>query len=178
MDGQSWHSKSGDYVLPRDPGQRDAWTDDAAQQGKIGSQLLLQVAEVSPHDYVREALRLSRDDNVVVRRRLVLLDDVPVELTDSYYPATLARGTALVEDRKIRGGAVTVLAEIGHVPRFISESVQARNASPEERELLGSTGEQAVLVLFRVTMDEQRLPIEATEMVIADGRHLHYELAI
>jgi GntR family transcriptional regulator len=177
MDGQSWHSSSGDYVRPRDPGQRDAWTEEAAQQGKMGSQQLLQVAEVSPQDHVRDALGLAHDEQVVLRRRLVLLDDAPVELTDSYYPASLARGTALAEFRKIRGGAVTALAEIGHVPRFVSESVHARKATAEERELLGSTDELAVLVLFRVTMDEEGRPIEAAVMVIADGRHVHYELA-
>lgn len=177
MDGQSWRSGSSDYVLPPKPGERDAWTIEAAQQGKVGTQKLLQVAEVSPPDEVRDALGLGREEPVVVRRRLVLADDIPVELTDSYYPVSIARGTALAELRKIRGGAVAALAELGHAPRFVTESVHARMALAEEQEVLGLAGEQAVLVLSRLTMDEEWRPIEATVMVIADGRHLQYELA-
>src|SRR3954454_23367144 len=93
-----WTSVSMPYVS----GQRgDAWAAEAAQHGGTGTQKLLAVDEVPASASVAEMLGLSQGEPVVVRRRLILFDDHPVELADSYYPAAIARGTRLAEARKI-----------------------------------------------------------------------------
>ncbi|MEV4316773.1 hypothetical protein [Actinocrispum sp. NPDC049592] len=63
----------------------------------------------------------------------MLFNEQPVELTDSYYPVAIARGTWLAESRKIPGGAVAYLTDLGHPARRVREDISARLATPQER---------------------------------------------
>ncbi len=173
-----WVSLSQPYLGPRDPGQHDAWTDQAAQHGRKGTQRLVEVGEVSPPADVASALDIPAGQPVVVRRRVILLDDQPIELTDSYYPLPIARGTALAETRKVKGGAVTLLAELGHAPHTVQEDVTARMPTVDERAAL-NIGEEPVLVLVRRTLTVGGLPVEVSVATMpARGRHLTYQTTV
>ncbi|SCE71137.1 UTRA domain-containing protein [Micromonospora purpureochromogenes] len=179
MTGPEWLSVSMPYVVPRSPQDGDAWAEDATQQGGVGSQRLLEVAKVVPAVEVAEALQVQPGALVVVRRRLMLLNDQPVELTDSYYPASIASGTALAEPRKIRGGAIGLLAELGYRPGQVREDVYTREPDAAERRLLNLTGQDWVLGLTRLLSTRQGVPIEASVMtMVPQGRRLRYELTI
>ncbi|MFC7868457.1 UTRA domain-containing protein [Streptomyces murinus] len=116
---------------------------------------------------------------VVVRRRIIQLDGIPCELTDTYYPASIAGGTRLAEKGKIPGGAVTLLAELGHVGARVREDVTARMPSTEERDILRLAPDEPVLTLTRVTLDGGDRPIQADMMVMpAHRQRLRYELQI
>lgn len=155
----------------------DAWGAEAAEHGGTGTQKLLGVEEVPASAAVAHMLRLAPGEPVTVRRRLMLFDHHPVELTDSYYPAAIARGTQLAEARKIPGGAVAFLADLGHPPRRVSEDVSARPATSDERTTLQLGAQSCVLVLARTLFTENDLPVEASIMtMVADGRRLRYEL--
>ncbi|MEV4080656.1 UTRA domain-containing protein [Nonomuraea fuscirosea] len=177
-DGHSWTDISAPYVRPR-PGQSDAWAEEAAQRGHTGAQQLREVVEVQPTAEVADALSVPLGETVIARRRLVLLDDLPVELADSYYPATIARNTQLAEARKIRGGAVTLLSEMGYLPHRIQEDIHARPATEEEHHLLQLDMHEWVLVLTRLTLSRDGTPFEYSIMImVARGRHLRYELSV
>lgn len=157
----------------------DAWMAEAAQRGAKGTQRLREVVEVVPPSGVAEALNLAHGLSAVVRRRLMLLDGKPVELTDSYYPVSVARGTRLAEARKIPGGAITLLTELGHVPRHVREDVSARPAGAEERQLLDLGDDDWVMVLNRLVSTAEGTPIEASVMtMVARDCHLGYELSV
>jgi GntR family transcriptional regulator len=178
-DASSWVSVSAPYLRPRPPGEPDAWAEEAAQHERIGTQRLREVAEIVPPRRVTEDLGIPAGESVIVRRRTVLLDEHPVELVDSYYPAALARGTGLAKPSKIRGGAITLLAELGHRPLQVQEDVCAREPTREERELLRLDEREWVLVLSRTLLDDKGVPVEMSVMtMIARGRHLRYRLAI
>ncbi|MEU1227084.1 UTRA domain-containing protein [Streptomyces sp. NPDC005828] len=176
MSGDAWISETAPYLAPRKPGQSDAWTDEAARRGRRGGQRLLQAGEVDAPDAVRAALRLSATERVIVRRRLILLDDQPVELADSYYPVPIAGGTPLAEPRKVPGGAVTLLKELGYTGAEVVEDVSAALATIEEREHLGLPEGSAVLHLLRLTRAADGTPMEASLMTMPTGRHLTYRL--
>jgi DNA-binding GntR family transcriptional regulator len=169
-----WTSVSMPYVS----GQRgDAWGAEAAEHGGTGTQRLLSVDEVAAAATVADVLGLDPGEPVVVRRRVMLFDDHPVELVDSYYPATIARGTRLADPRKIPGGAVALLADLGHPPRRVREDVSARLATPDERTALQLNAPSCVLLLSRALISGNDLPVEASVMtMVADGRRLRYEL--
>lgn len=150
-------STSTPYVTPQ---TTDAWAAEAASRGATGTQRLLAARTEPPTPDVRQALDLLPDDMVVVRRRLILADDHPVELADSYYPADLAVGSALAEAKKIKGGSVRVLAELGLSIDRTTETITARLPSAEEAELLNITGSQPLLVLARVSMSVDGRPVE------------------
>ncbi|MFE5302195.1 GntR family transcriptional regulator [Streptomyces sp. NPDC056632] len=176
MSGDAWISETSPYLAPRKPGQSDAWSDEAARRGRRGGQRLLQAGEVDAPDAVRAALRLSASERVIVRRRLILLDDQPVELADSYYPVAIAAGTPLAEPLKVPGGAVTLLRELGYTGAEVVEDVSAALATTEEREHLGLPEGSAVLHLLRLTQTAEGTPMEASLMTMPAGRHLTYRL--
>ncbi|KOV85066.1 GntR family transcriptional regulator [Nocardia sp. NRRL S-836] len=173
-DARSWTSVSMPYVS----GQRgDAWGAEAAAHGGVGTQRLLGVEEVPATETVAGMLGLQQGEPVVLRRRLMLFDGRPVELVESYYPAAIARDTRLAEPRKIPGGAVALLADLGHPPRWVREDVSARLATVDERSVLRIEAVSCVLLLARSLISDNDLPVEATVMtMVADGRRLRYEL--
>lgn len=175
--GAVWIVDSLPYLSPRPEGQSDAWSEEAAQAGKVGTQRLRQVvSEVPPGDVV-EALGLQRGALATVRRRIMLLDGRPVELTDSWYPLDVAAGTALAESGKIKGGAITLLAGLGYRVHEAREDITFRGATEEEAGQLGLAAGTPVIRLFRTCLTKDGVPFEASVMVmVAEGRHLRYRL--
>lgn len=173
-----WESVSSPYLRPRRAGELDAWAEETAERKVSGAQHLREVAEVLPPAIVAEGLGLGPEELVVVRRRVMLVDGQPVELTDSYYPTHIARGTALAEPRKIRGGAVTLLAALGHQAAHVQEDVSARPATPADRELLALADGEWVLILARLVRSSGGVPVEMGIMTMtAMDRHLRYQVA-
>lgn len=163
------------YVTPREPGQADAWSEETRQRG---GQQLTEVAEVVPPREVATALSLAAGEKAAVRRRVILLDGDAIELADSYYPLEIARGTALLEKKKIKGGAPTLLAELGYHARRVSEDLEFREADDFERTALSLPEGSSVLTLLRTTAAEDGSPIEVQFMVMKAPRRLHYEIEV
>ena len=146
-------------------------------QGASGSQQIREVAEVTPPAEVVEGLGIPPGQLVVVRRRVMLVDDRAVELTDSYYPLAVAAGTRLAEAKKIRGGAVTLLAELGYEAGAVQEEVCARPPTMAESAALDLADGEWVIVLSRLTRTTDGEPFEMSIMTMtANGRRLRYQV--
>ncbi|KIF76672.1 transcriptional regulator [Streptomyces sp. 150FB] len=179
MSASQWVSTSMPYLTPRDKGQPDAWGAEPAARGRRGSQRIVSAGEVPAPAEVAELLGVGAGDAVVVRRRMMYLDDVACELTDTYYPAAIALGTPLGATAKIRGGAVTLLAELGYVGVRVREDVIARMPGDEERAALRTEPDEPVLCLTRVTFDAEDRPIQVDLMTMpARLQRLRYEISI
>ncbi|WP_275558930.1 UTRA domain-containing protein [Streptomyces sp. 5-6(2022)] len=177
MASDAWISSSMPYLRPAEGGRGDAWGEEAAARGRRGTQRILHAGEVSAPAVVARLLGLEDGDTVVVRRRIMYLDEEPCELTDSYYPAHIAAGTGLAGTAKIRGGAVALLAELGHVGRRVREDVTARMPDGQVRELLETGPEEPMLCLERVVLDEADRAIQADLITMpAQRQRLRYEL--
>lgn len=174
-----WTSTSMPYLAPRAAGAPDAWSAEASGAGRRGSQRILRAGEAVAPTEVAAALGLTPGAVVVVRRRIIELDGDPVELTDTYYPAAIAAGTPLAGTGKIKGGAVTLLAALGHVGVRVVENVTARLPDAEEIEQLRLAAGEPVLRLARTTYDAADRPVQADVMVMPAGRQqLQYEIRI
>ncbi|WEH17244.1 UTRA domain-containing protein [Streptomyces sp. VNUA24] len=179
MHENRWVSTSMPYLTPREQARGDAWGADAAARGRRGTQRILHAGEVAAPAEVALLLGQAEGEPVVVRRRLILLDDHPHELTDTYYPVGIARGSALAGTAKIPGGAVTLLARLGHVGALVREDVTADQPDDEERATLRTAPDEPVLRLTRVTLDRDGRPIQVDRMVMpARSQRLRYEIAI
>ncbi|WP_030204836.1 GntR family transcriptional regulator [Streptomyces sp. NRRL S-87] len=179
MGDNRWVSTSMPYLTPRQAGQADAWTDEAAAQGRRGGQRIVHAGEVPAPAEVASLLALTEGEAVVVRRRLIHLDGEPCELTDTYYPYDIAAGTPLAGTAKIAGGAVTLLASLGHVGVRAAEQVTARMPSHEERGQLAIGPNEPVLRIARVTYGADDRPLQADVMLMpADRQQLRYEIRI
>ncbi|MCP3801886.1 UTRA domain-containing protein [Allokutzneria sp. A3M-2-11 16] len=168
-----WLSVSTPYLTPRG----DPWAAEAARHGAVGKQRLVEVAELPAESDIAAALEIPCGAPVVVRRRVMLLGERPVELTDSHYPASLARGTGLAEPRRIRGGAVTLLAELGYRVEQVVEDVSAHNPTDEERERLDLRG-GPVLQLVRRSLCAGKVFEVSVMRMTAVGRRLRYQLSV
>ena len=174
-----WVGTSVPYLTPRTGDQADAWSEEAATTGQTGTQKLREVTEAMPPQDVAAALGLSPGETAVVRRRVMFFDDQPVELTDSWYPAAVASGTALGEPRKIKGGAVTLLAELGYVAHEAREEIECRPATADEATELKLTPGAPVIALTRTTLTADEVPFEVSVMtMVAAGRRLRYRLVV
>lgn len=167
------------YLRPAAAGAPDAWTEQTAARGVTGGQRLLYAGTAVAPQRIAAALGVGADDLVVLRRRLVLLDGSPAELTNSYFPLHIAGGTALAEPRKIKGGAVTLLALLGYVGSKAEETVTSRPPTAAEQQDLQIAESDWVLDVFRIVTGSSGEPIEVTTMTMpAAGRTLHYTVEI
>lgn len=158
MTDAQWTGASAPYIRPN---QGDAWGKEAATQGRVGTQQILFAGETSAPAEVSAALSLPGDQAVILRRRLILLDNTPVEIADSYWPLYVASETDLASPGKVKGGAPTLLAGLGFLPTSVTESVRTRPAASEEREILAMTdSSEWVLTLLRVIADKSSQPYE------------------
>ncbi|MFG2571585.1 GntR family transcriptional regulator [Streptomyces sp. NPDC048481] len=179
MGGSDWVSTSLPYLTPRLAGHGDAWAAEAAARGRRGAQRILHAGETPAPAEVAELLGVPAGEPVVVRRRLILLDDEPSELTDTYYPLAIAAGTRLAGAARIPGGALTLLAELGHVGALVREDVTAGLPDEAEREALGTAPGEPVLRLVRLTLDRDDRPIQVDRMVMpALRQRLRYQIRI
>lgn len=131
---------------------------------------LLQVAEVDPSKEVSQALRLAEGERVVVRKRLLLWDGDPVELSWSYYPLSFAAGTPLSRKAKIRGGAPQVLTDLGLSEKAFEDRVSVRQPLKEEIDALRLPASVPVFRQFRTVYTDNNRPVEVS--VLIKGGHL------
>lgn len=128
-----------------------------------------QVDEVdAPADVAREL----GQKRAVVRSRLMLRDDEPVELSDSYVAVDLARQLGLDAPRKLRGGMAAVLADAGLPQRGFSDVVSARQPTTRELEALMLPPDVPVLRILRtVTTDGGR--VVGVDVIFKGAHHYH-----
>lgn len=167
MNGPRRTSTSDSYVTPQ---QGDAWSDEAAARRRTGTQRLLNVGTVDADATIQHALSLAHGEHAVVRQRLLLEDDQPIELADSYYPERIAGGTVLAEHRKIRGGALRILDELGHAPAEVTDHLNARWPDSFEQAMLRIGEKEPLLVLTRISRDAAGMPVEYAVMRAVAGR--------
>ncbi|WP_103502299.1 MULTISPECIES: UTRA domain-containing protein [unclassified Streptomyces] len=179
MSASEWVHVSAPYVRPRERGQRDAWSEEAAAAGRTGGQRVLGAGETAASEAVARALGVGPGENVVTRRRMIYLDGTPIELTDSYFLMQVAGGTRLVGTAKIPGGVVTLLAERGYRPDLVQEDVTARLPTTEEQELLLLEPSEPVLCLARTTSDTAGDAFQFDVSVFpASSQRLRYRLKV
>ncbi|MFG3031854.1 GntR family transcriptional regulator [Streptomyces sp. NPDC048253] len=160
-------------MRPGSPGAPYRWLSEAAKHGTHARIQLLDVAESRPPADVRAALELPADGIALLRGQILLVDDEPAELVESYYPLDIARGTPLAERRRIRGGTPALLTALGHPPRRSTDRVSARVPTQAQYQALRLTSGMPVLRTLRMIHSDGGRPVEVTVMVKAG--HL-YEL--
>ncbi|MGW7294758.1 GntR family transcriptional regulator [Streptomyces xiamenensis] len=177
MSGGEWVHVSAPYVEA--PGQGNVWAAEAAAEGRRGTQSIVRAGEATASAEVAGLLEIPEGTAVVERRRLIHLDGRTVESTRTYWPVAIAGGTALTQTRKIKGGAVALLAELGHTAHVVREEVRARMPDDDERAVLGLGPGDPVLQLVRQTLDAEGAPFQVDVSVFAaPTQRLRYEMRV
>jgi GntR family transcriptional regulator len=108
---------------------------------------------------------------VVIRKRLQLLDGAPAVISTSYYPLWLAAGTRLESPEALPEGPDELIEHLGH--RFARgiEVFRARMPSPQEAQLLQLGAGIPVVQMWDVDYDETGRALQAAEDLYAADRH-------
>jgi GntR family transcriptional regulator len=175
---QQWSSESSPYLAPRLEGAPDPWAQEAADHGKRGTQRLLDAGEEVPPPQVAALLGLAHGQTAIRRRRIILADEQPMEIADSWYPLGIAQDSPLAEARRIKGGAVSYLAGVGYIPAVSSETVGTRLPDDDERSLLDLAHGTPVLTLHRALATSGGSVFEVAVMTMRPERQLHYRMRI
>jgi GntR family transcriptional regulator len=160
------------YVTQADGGARAQWTSELHRQGLDGSQQIREVSTVSTSAEIAGMLGLEAGAPAVLRRRTMLLDDEPVQLADSYYPADLAEGTELAQPAKLTGGTIAALERLGVPPVRFHEEISARMPTQDERTLLRLAAGVPVLRHIRVSYAAGDRAVEYSEAVMSSDRNV------
>ncbi|MBQ1064447.1 UTRA domain-containing protein [Micromonospora sp. C41] len=166
-----WTTTSDQYLTPT---ASDAWANEASEAGQRGSQRILDARTEPALADITAYLGAEPGVEVVMRRRLILIDDWPVEIAASYWLASLAGMTALAQPAKIPGGTPRFLAELGYHPTEVREDVTTRWATPYEQTTMAMEKPEPVLKLTRILLDHTGQPYQLDINVMRAGRHIRY----
>lgn len=155
-----------------------AFTVEAEKSGYTPQVDNITVTRERPNPTVAERLRLTSDDDVVVRSRRYLADGRPVETAISYIPAAFAQGTKIEQTDTGPGGIYARLEEAGHTLARFTEEVGARMPTPEERRALQLPAGAPVLIVVRTAYDTNDVAVEVCDTVkVASAYVLEYDFS-
>jgi GntR family transcriptional regulator len=165
------------YVTQRGDEARGQWTSELERQGLRGTQIIGEVTKIAAPVDVAGWLGLDDEEEVIVRRRILAVDDQPVQLADSYYPARLADDTELSQPSKLHGGTIAALERLGVQLIRFHEEISVRGASPHEADVLQLAPGAPVIRHVRVSIAEGDQAVEVSEAIMEADRHvLTYDL--
>jgi GntR family transcriptional regulator len=148
---------------------------EAAAQGRQAVQRLLSVGEVPCPEDVAERLVVEPGSTVIVRKRLFVVDEAPMQLCDGYYPASRFRGTRVAEAGRIRGGVHAVIEDPAgpiraHITQFV-EDLDVRLPLPIESEVLRVPDGVPVVRVLRTAYDADGHALEVLDSIIPTDRY-------
>ncbi|WP_367132393.1 GntR family transcriptional regulator [Saccharothrix sp. HUAS TT1] len=148
-----------------------AFAAEVKRLGMVPRQRLTEVGEIDPPDFVADALNLSSGEKVVVRRRVMFADDLPLQLADSYFASSLAAGTKLLDEDSGPGGSYARVEEEGHTLARFREDLTARMPTPEEARALQLGTGVPVVQLRRIAYDQDGRAVEVFDSVVAADKY-------
>lgn len=144
---------------------------EAIQQGQVPSRKMLAIERMETPTDAAAWLKTQPGEQVVMRKRLQLLDGEPAVISTSYYPLWLAAGTRLESPGALPEGPDGLIESLGH--RFTRgvEVFRVRMPSQNETSLLQLSPGTPVVVMWDVDYDEQERALQAAEDIYAGDRH-------
>ncbi|MBO3085225.1 GntR family transcriptional regulator [Cellulomonas fengjieae] len=118
-----------------------------------------------------EALRTAPGATLFEMRRVRYLNDLAVAVEHNRLPLTIAPGLPEADFAETSLYALLRVADPPQVPRYADYSVEARNATAEERELLEIDGPVPILSAMQLTFNQDNEPIELTVQAYRGDRY-------
>jgi GntR family transcriptional regulator len=127
-------------------------------QGYVAGTRVLSTKISAPDRATKKALRLDANNFVVEIQRVRLADGSPISLELAQFPADAFPGLL---EQQLSGSIYEILEKrYGLVTSQAEERIEAVNATPDEASLLGIKPNSALLLITRITYDQQGTPCE------------------
>jgi GntR family transcriptional regulator len=152
---------------------------EVARQGRIGRQ---QITGVGPEPATTETARwfgVPAGTMLLARRRIMLVDDEPYQLGNSYYVHDLVKDTPIADTAPVEEGVLAVLERAyGKPVSYFIDELSFRMPTPEEAATLKLDPGVCVVRAVRVAYDEDDRPMEVFDQLLAGDKHvLVYEVS-
>jgi GntR family transcriptional regulator len=144
---------------------------EALAQGQMPSRRMLKIGRSTAPADVSRWLGTAAGDEVVIRQRLQLLDDIPAVISTSYYPLWVAAGTRLESADALPEGPDNLIEGLGHRFARGMELLQARMPTPEEGQLLVLSPGVPVVRMLHIDHDPDGKTLQVADDLYASDRH-------
>jgi GntR family transcriptional regulator len=182
------HQGRGVFVRRRPPlrrlsidGVADGTRDAQDSAAEIGGQLeVRRYAPIAAPAEVAARLGLPAGARVLARSFRFIVEGRPAQLSDSYFPYDLVKGTPVEdpENEPWPGGTLVQLRSLGVEVDEITEDVATRTPTPDEMQELGLRPGTPVFEVTRTIYATHR-PVVTSRLVIAGDRYmLSYRIPI
>jgi GntR family transcriptional regulator len=149
------------------------FTAEARRQGQRPDQQLLEVVVVPAPGFVSERLNLEPGALALVRRHVLLADDIPMQLADSWFSYDLVIDTPIARAEKIPKGVHAVLEhDLGYQLDHFIEDLSFRMPNPDEARQLRLSPGVPVVRLLNTLYDATGTPLQVTDFILAGDRHI------
>jgi GntR family transcriptional regulator len=153
------------------PPRLDSRATELLNQGESAGVTLLRVGAIMATNRAASALEVDAETPVIARRRLVVAEIGPVELSTLYVLVELSAGTDLGKSEPISDGVLQHLTDRKGVSfDHATERISARLPTAEEADLLQIDEDDAVLTLLVTVYDQADQPQLAVDAVIPANR--------
>ncbi len=150
---------------------RDTFAQQIQAQGKTPKQV--STTEVLPASHeIASYLRLTPNDLVCIRRRVMYADDEPLQLGDSYYPHNIVKGSKIMDPADVVEGTDQVLEDLGHTPTRYEDQITWRMPTSDEATKLRMEPGTPVGRLVRTSFDQDDEPIEVYVVILPGNKHV------
>jgi len=128
--------------------------------------------------WTAHVLNIPVGSEVTIRYRVYYADETPVQITQSYLPRELTRGTAIEEEDTGAGGLYARLEEAGHPLTRFTETVKVRRATAAEVGQLQLRPGVLLLAILRTAYSGHR-PVEVNNIALDPNWYgLSYDLPV
>ncbi|MFE3206324.1 GntR family transcriptional regulator [Embleya sp. NPDC059237] len=155
----------------------DDWAAGVAAQGCTPRQTVNVTIEPAPKE-IADSLGIAEGEMAVRRSRVRYVNDRPYQLSTSWFPESISRGTPLMQagDVAMPGG---ILKAIGHPQARIRDELYVRMPTPTEKDQLDLPIGTPVAQHVRTGYDAADRPVRVMVTIAPGDRHvLVYELEV
>src|SRR5215469_12541347 len=158
------------HASHRDSGKPEFDTE-ALAQGQAPSRRMLMIGRGPVPADIADWLGVAAGDEVVIRMRLQLLDEVPAVISASYYPLWVAEGSRLESPEALPEGPDNLIEQLGH--RFARgvELLRTRMPTPDEARLLELDPGVPVARMLHIDWDPGGRTLQVADDLYAGDRH-------
>jgi GntR family transcriptional regulator len=158
------------HASHRDSGKPEFDTE-ALAQGQIPSRRMLLTGRGPVPGEIAAWLGIQAKEDVVIRKRLQLLDDVPAVISTSYYPLWVADGTRLESPQALPEGPDNLIERLGHEFARGIELLRSRMPTPDEARLLELDPGVPVVRMLHIDYDPDGRTLQVADDLYAGDRH-------